>query len=112
MPLGLNFNNTNNSSVYSNLLAWTKLEYPESTASTLTREVLFEKYKPKPIWDSFELPIAKQIAATTVAMDLVSVLPLAAPSATLFYLDYNYEHENVFNRKVLVEKYKDPLKRT
>ena len=38
----------------------------------------------------FGLPIAHQVAARTIGMDLVSVQPMAAPKGLLHYIDYHY----------------------
>ena len=40
--------------------------------------------------DFFGLPIAHQVAARTIGMDLVSVQPIAAPTALLMYNDFIY----------------------
>lgn len=39
---------------------------------------------------TFNFPLIQRIAARTIGLDLVAVQPLAAPVATLRYLDYYY----------------------
>ena len=56
------------------------------------------------------LPLAMRVSAQPVALDLTPVQPLSLPSGMLFYLDLP-EREDVFNRKVLIEKYKKPNSR-
>lgn len=59
-------------------------------------------YKQKPdyclkfYWKSHEIdgnifmPIARQVAASTIGQDLVRVEPMSGPTGTLMYLDYQY----------------------
>ena len=46
----------------------------------------------------FGWPIFQKVAAQTMAGDLVSVKPMAAPKGELFYLDYKYKRPNIFRR--------------
>lgn len=50
-------------------------------------------------------PIAKRVAAQTIALDFVSVQPMSLPTGLLFYMDAP-EREDVYTRVVLIEKYK------
>jgi hypothetical protein len=51
-------------------------------------------------------PLIRQGFAQTIAFDLVSVQPMSAPSAQLFYMDGFPEREDVYTRIVIFEKYK------
>jgi hypothetical protein len=70
---------------------------------TRTKWLIHEwAYKQKPdyclkfYWKSHEIdgnifmPIAKQVAASTIGNDLVRVQPMGGPTGTLMYLDYQY----------------------
>lgn len=56
---------------------------PTATESTTSPE----------LWDSV-FPVAKQIFAKTMGLDLVPVVPMSAPSGTLFYHDAVYKEEH------------------
>lgn len=62
--------------------------YVESWAQSL------KKYKVELIWYWSQeigiMPIAIRIAATTIANDLVSVVPMSAPTGKLSYFDYTF----------------------
>jgi len=51
-------------------------------------------------WDpnDFFMPIAQQVAARTIGMDLVPVKPLDGPTGHLIYLDYRYKKQNIFQK--------------
>lgn len=51
-------------------------------------------------WDpnDFFMPIAQQVAARTIGIDLVAVKPLSGPIGHLAYLDYRYKRPNVFQK--------------
>lgn len=36
------------------------------------------------------LPIARQIASTTIGLDLIPVIPMTTSPSSLFYIDYTY----------------------
>ena len=42
--------------------------------------------------DLFAFPMAQQIAATTIAMDLVTEQPMDGPRGELFYMDFQYDN--------------------
>jgi len=69
--------------------------YPENTDSKKKEEKI----------ETIEFPLIKRVVANTLALDLVSVQPLGLPQGLLMYMD-NIEKENVYTRKVLVEKCK------
>jgi hypothetical protein len=39
----------------------------------------------------FDFPHVQQIAANTIGLDLVPVVPMDSPTGLLMYLDYKYE---------------------
>ena len=45
------------------------------------------------------LPVAQQVAAQTVGLDLVAVQPLPAPNPELFYIDYG---DDIFSGEKIV----------
>lgn len=53
----------------------------------------FFKWQSKNPWDNVKFPMIQQVHAKTIAMDLVDVKPLGAPTGTLFYFDYVYPHQ-------------------
>jgi hypothetical protein len=63
------------------------------------------KSKKKEEIETIKFPLINKIVAQTLALDLVSVQPLSIPTGLIMYMD-NIEKENVYTRKVLVEKYK------
>jgi len=65
--------------------------YIESWAVSIKPDVDLEFYW-KTTEDLFGFPIAHQIAATTIAMDLVAVQPLSAPRGKLMYMDFQYDN--------------------
>jgi hypothetical protein len=48
--------------------------------------------------DNGFFPFAKKVAATTIGLDLVSVVPMSAPSGQLAYLDYEYGKKTLAKR--------------
>ena len=60
-------------------------------------------------FDNIAFPLVRQVFAQTMALDLVQVQPLDLPKGLLFYMDGFQEHENVFSRIVIFEKYKEPV---
>lgn len=98
-----------NSSIYKILNDWASLVDNEKNknSNVYKKELLVEKYKEKKVYfsgDTVALPLARRVAATTLGQELVSVQPLSQPTGILFYMDYEYERENVYKRIVLVEK--------
>jgi hypothetical protein len=94
------------SNVYKNFMDWHNLisDKKESKKDNFfKRELLVEVYKPEYNID-FGLPIARQVAARTVGLDLVSVQPLSAPAGLFFYMDSDFETENLYKRNILIEK--------
>jgi len=55
-------------------------------------------------WEDYEfyglLPIAMQVAARTVGMDLVSVQPLSAPNLDLMYLGFQYDAQTAVTQSM------------
>ena len=51
-------------------------------------------------WDpnDFFFPIAQQVAARTIGIDLVAVQPMPGPVGHLAYLDYRYKKQNIFQK--------------
>ena len=51
-------------------------------------------------WDpnDFFFPIAQQVAARTIGIDLVAVKPMSGPTGHLAYLDYRYKRQNVLQK--------------
>ncbi len=66
--------------------------YVKSWIRKQSKSFSFNRYWTPPIFSSF-FPLVKRLAAQTIATDLVSVQPLAAPSGQLMYLDYAYNAE-------------------
>jgi len=58
-------------------------------AATIKRDVDLEFYW-KTMDDLFGFPIAQQIAAQTIGMDLVAVQPMNGPRGELSYITYQY----------------------
>lgn len=54
------------------------------------------------------LPFMIRVSARTIMNDIVSVQPLSMPTGQLFYFP-KYEREDVFTRKVIVEKHQSPI---
>ncbi len=50
--------------------------------------------------EGFQLPLVRQVVASTIGLDLVSVQPMSAPKGILFYMDYKYEPKLTFKQKV------------
>lgn len=48
------------------------------------------------------LPIAMNVAARTIGLDLVSVQPMSAPLGTLHYMDYQYGDTKHTTRKIKI----------
>ena len=63
--------------------------YIESWAVSIKPDVDLEFYW-KTMEDLFGFPIAQQIAAQTIGMDLVAVQPLDGPRGELLYMDFQY----------------------
>jgi len=87
-----------------------QLLYYEEPENIYTRIVIFEKYKKYKVYrnsnSSFEsvgIPMVRRVFSQMIAQDLVSVQPLAAPTGTLFFFD-EIERENVYKKRVLIEK--------
>lgn len=71
------------------------------------RELLLETRKKISKFDfPTLLPLSVSVAHQTIGNDLVAVAPMDLPTGQLFYFDHNYEHENMYKRKVLLEKCK------
>lgn len=72
---------------------------------------IWNKFFKKSKKDNFPslLPLGMQISARTIGLDLVPVQPMSAPTSQLFYFDFVYdvEREDVYNRKVIIEKFKE-----
>lgn len=60
-------------------------------AATIKPDVDLEFYW-KTMEDLFPFPMAHQIAATTIAMDLVAVRPMDGPRGELMYMDFQYDN--------------------
>ena len=60
-------------------------------AATIKPDVDLEFYW-KTMEDLFGFPIAQRIAAQTMGMDLVAVMPLSAPRVELMYMDFQYDN--------------------
>lgn len=62
------------------------------------------------LWDSV-FPIVKQVFAKTVGLEIVSVVPMSAPSGTLFYHDSVYKEEHPLDvLKRVLPKWRDDRK--
>jgi hypothetical protein len=104
-----------NSSVNKALNDWYNLTYPKDK-TIYKRELLIEKnHSYKYLGGAITLPLARQVAATTIGFDLVSVSPIERPSGQLFYVDYNVdynlENKNLYKKVLLIEKYIRKLKK-
>ena len=100
-----------NSSVNKALNDWYNLTYPKDK-TIYKRELLIEKnHSYKYLGGAITLPLARQVAATTIGFDLVSVSPIERPSGQLFYVDYNLENKNLYKKVLLIEKYIRKLKK-
>jgi hypothetical protein len=82
---------------------WTSLVNKENKKDFIYKRELLIEMKPKYNID-FGFPIARQVVTRNVGLDLVSVQPLSAPTRLLFYVDFDFESENVYKRIILVEK--------
>jgi hypothetical protein len=69
------------------------------------------KKKSESNFENIAFPIVQRVFAGTMALDLVPVQPMSAPTGILFYMD-EYEAENVYHRIVIVDKYKKYTKYT
>ena len=63
--------------------------YIESWAVSIKPDIDLEFYW-KTMDDLFGFPIAQQIAAQTIGMDLVAVQPISGPRVELLYMDFQY----------------------
>lgn len=54
----------------------------------------FEKKYKLSSFQNIAFPMVRQVFSQAIALDLVSVQPMAAPTGQLFYLDYQYKEEN------------------
>jgi hypothetical protein len=96
------------SNVYKNFMDWHNLisDKKENKKDFIYKRELLIEIKPKYNID-FGFPIARQVVARSVGLDLVSVQPLSAPTGLLFYMDFDFEDfelENIYKRIILVEK--------
>lgn len=63
-------------------------------------EDLDDRYGEKYVYQSFNFnfnTVITNIAANTIAQDLITVQPLAAPTGQLFYMDYTYNNNLTIN---------------
>tara|TARA_R110001606_G_C15241484_1_gene636301 strand:- start:479 stop:814 length:336 start_codon:yes stop_codon:yes gene_type:complete len=97
-----------NNSFYKFMDEWCNLVFPKNE-NLYKRELLLEKVGQKLI---VPLPLSVRPIATTLATDLVPVEPLNLPTGTIFYIDYNSEREDLYNRVLLIETYKKPIRRS
>jgi len=81
---------------------WRKIFKKEKEEKLITYDLVAD-----PGFDNIVFPLARQVFAQTVALDLVQVQPMNLPTGLLFYMDLP-EREDVFNRIVIFEKYKEP----
>lgn len=65
--------------------------YIETWAVSIKPDVDLEFYW-KTMEDLFAFPMAHQIAATTIGMDLVAVQPMSGPRVELLYMDFQYDN--------------------
>jgi len=51
-------------------------------------------------WSLLGFPIASQVAARTVGLDLVAVQPLELPSSTLAYIDFQHQTQSAMTQQM------------
>lgn len=58
---------------------------------------LLEALTPKPElnWDSFAMPLVRQIFPPLNALEFVTNQPMSLPTANVFYMDYKYAKQGI-----------------
>lgn len=50
------------------------------------------------LFENVAFPMVRRVMAQTLAMDLVPVIPLSTPTGQLFYMDYTYKQETMYEK--------------